>query len=224
MLGLEATGGVHQHELGALGLGRADGVVDHGSGIGIGARVGDHRHAAALPPDLHLLHGGGPEGVGRGDQAAVAAAHRQVGQLAEGGGLADAVDPHHQPDVEPLPLGGEQGNATGGDRFVQQATQLLLEEPDAFGRVHRLLVEALPQGLEHLIGGLHAHIGAQQGGFEVVEHLGGERIVAEAIEQLGDEAAPGLLKAAAQTTQPVDLLQGDVVELAALGGRTSATR
>ena len=106
MLGLQPASRIHQHQLSALGLGSTDGVVDDGGRIGIGAGIGDHRHLAALTPHLHLLHRRGPEGVSSSDQAAVAAAHRQVGQLAERGRLTNAVYPHQQPHVELLAAGG----------------------------------------------------------------------------------------------------------------------
>ena len=106
MLGLQAASSIDQHQLSALGLGSTDGVVDDCRWIGIGAGIGDHRHLAALTPHLHLLHRRGPESISSSNQAAVAAAHRQIGQLAERGRLAHAVYPHQQPHVELLAAGG----------------------------------------------------------------------------------------------------------------------
>ena len=219
MLGLQAAGGVDQHQISALGLGGADGVKHHRRRIGISRGVGHHGDTAALTPDRHLLHSRGAEGVGGGDQAAVAAAHGEIGQLAEGGGFAHPVHTHHQPHIEATTLRRQQLSAAGLDWRIEQGLELLLEEADTLGRLHHFFVEALAQGIEHLIGGLHTHIGTEQEALEIVKHLGGEGIVAEVVEQLGDKTATGFLHATPQPAEPIDLLQGDVVELAALGGK-----
>jgi hypothetical protein len=52
----------------------------------------DHRHAVALAPGLQLRDRGGAEGVAGGQHQAVALVLEAARQLADGGGLADAVD------------------------------------------------------------------------------------------------------------------------------------
>ena len=217
MLGLQASGRVHQHEVETLGLGGADRIEHHRRRIGIGRGIGHDRDPTAVAPDPHLLNGRGPKGVGSGDQAAVATAGGQVGQLAQGGGFADPIHPHQQPDVEPVALGGEQGTATGANRRLKQLLELVLKEANAFAGIHHLHIEALAQGPQGLVRGLDADIGAQQQGFQLVQRLRRERIVAQVGEQLGDEIAAGFLEAAAQPAEPIDFLEGHLVEAATLG-------
>jgi hypothetical protein len=85
--------------------------------------------------------------------------------------------------------------------------------------IHHLLVEPLAQGLQHPVRGLHPHIGAEQGGFDVLEACIAEGVVAEGVEQLGHESLAGLLEAATQAAEPVDLLDRHVFHPAPLGGQ-----
>jgi hypothetical protein len=48
---------------------------------------------------LELLGGGGAERVARGHHHLVAGGHLALAELADGGGLAHAVDAHEQPHV-----------------------------------------------------------------------------------------------------------------------------
>ena len=219
VLGLQPTSRIHQNQLGALGLGCTNGVKHHGSWIRIGAGIGNHRHIAAITPNLHLLNGRGPEGIGRRNQTAVATAHGQVGQLAQGGGFAHPIHAHHQPHVEAIPLGSQQGMGTGLDRLIQDAAELFLQETDPLAGVDHLLIEAFSQGFEHLVGGLNAHIGPQQGAFQVIEHLGGEGVVTKVFKQLGDKPLAGFLQALAQARKPINLLKGNLIDPFALGGQ-----
>ena len=94
---------------------------------------------------------------------------------------------------------------------------MVLEEANAFTGIHHLHIEALPQGPQGLVRGLHAHIGLQQQRFQVVQHLRRERIVAQVGEQLGDEIAAGFFQPTAQAPQPIDLFQGHLIGAPALG-------
>jgi len=50
-------------------------------------------------PGLELLGRGGAEGVAGGEDDGPAGLGLALGELADGGGLADAVDAHEEPDV-----------------------------------------------------------------------------------------------------------------------------
>ena len=113
MFGLQPPGGIHQQQIRAFGARRTNGIENHGSRISVGCGIGHHRHIAALSPHFHLLHGSSPEGVGSGNHGAVTASHRQIGELAESGGFADPIHPHHQPDVEAPALWRQKLKATG---------------------------------------------------------------------------------------------------------------
>ena len=64
-LGVQAPGGVGQHEVGVAGRGPLDGVEDHRAGV---AALGAPHQVGPDPlgPQLELLGGRGPEGVARG--------------------------------------------------------------------------------------------------------------------------------------------------------------
>ena len=64
--------------------------------------LGDHRDAVALAPDLQLLRRCGAEGVTGGKHDLLAVELQFLGQLADGGGLADAVHADHQDHVGTL--------------------------------------------------------------------------------------------------------------------------
>ncbi len=117
-------GGVGQHEVGALGGRRFDGVEDDRRRVG--ALTAAHQlDARPLGPGAELLGGGGPEGVAGGHDDAVAVDRQPLGDLADGGGLADAVDADEQPDVGGVgveaqrPLGGQPGLELGGQGVAQ---------------------------------------------------------------------------------------------------------
>ena len=80
-----------------------------------------------------------------------------------------------------------------------------------------LLIHPLTQGIQHLIGGLDASIRPQQEGFEIVENLRRQRVVTEILQKAGDKALTGLFKAAAKPTQPIDFLEGNLIDATALG-------
>ena len=101
--------------------------------------------------------------------------------------------------------------------MVEDGAQLLLKEAQTLGGIHHLLVEPLAQGAQGPVGGLHPNVCPQQGGFQTINHLGRKRVIAQVVEQLGDQALAGFLEALAQTSQPVDLLKRDLINPLALG-------
>ncbi len=91
-----STRGVGEHEVDAPRVGAADRVVDHRAGVG--ALVGaDDLGAGARRPLLELVGRRRTERVTRGEQDAAALLVVALGQLADGRGLAHAVDPDEEP-------------------------------------------------------------------------------------------------------------------------------
>ena len=66
VLGVQAAGGVHDHDVGAALAAAGDGIEGHRPGVGP-LRALDHVDAGPLAPALELLDGGGPERVGGAD-------------------------------------------------------------------------------------------------------------------------------------------------------------
>ena len=79
--------------------------------------------AGAVAPDLQLLDGGGAKRVGRRQQHGLALRAQGVRQLADGGGLADAVDADHQDDLR-LAINFLHGPLVGG---IQDGKQLVFQ-------------------------------------------------------------------------------------------------
>ncbi len=94
-LGVEAPGRIRNQHVGSAGGGGVQGVVNHGSGIGAGVLC-HYRDLITLTPGLELLDGGGAKGITGGKHHRTAVGLEAVGQLADGGGLAAAVDADHQ--------------------------------------------------------------------------------------------------------------------------------
>ena len=107
-LGVQAPGGVDEHDVDAPRLGCLDRVEHHGAGIGSGL-VRHHVGPGAVRPDAHLVDRRRPVGVGGGDQRGAALLAEAVRELAEGGRLAAAVDPDHEDDARHVARGGGSG-------------------------------------------------------------------------------------------------------------------
>ena len=145
--------GVDEHPGGALGEG-AGGAVE-GDGRGIAAHlVADHGHPGPLAPELQLVDGGGAEGVAGHHQHALAPGLQEGGQLAQGGGLADAVDAHQQHHL------GALGDEGPGGPLPQDPQQLVLQ--DRLGVDLGATLELAAQPGHELLHGGHAQVGLEQ--------------------------------------------------------------
>ena len=133
----------------------------------------DDRRADALAPDLQLLDRRGAEGVAGGEQHAIILLLEPVAELADGGGLARAVDADDQddvrareaPDVERL-----------GDRREDRLD--LLGEDGAQAALVELLEAAGGDRLADALRRFGAEVGGDQRFLDVVEGRGVERRVA----------------------------------------------
>ena len=165
-LGVEAAGRVGQHQVVARAAARstASKTTAEGSPPSLPRTISA---AGALGPHAELLGGRGPEGVARGHDDPAALGLLLAGDLADGGGLADAVDPDEQPHV-------------GRARLVAQAAvaarQLVLElglQPiqQHLGVGDRLGLGRGPQLVEDLAGGGHADVGPDERLLQLVPRL-----------------------------------------------------
>ncbi len=108
VLGVEPPGRVDEHPGRALGQG-AGGPVE-GDGCRIAPHlVADDRHPGPLAPALQLVDGRGPEGVPGHHEHSFAPGLEVGGQLAQGRGLAHAVDAHQQDHLGAIGLEGRGG-------------------------------------------------------------------------------------------------------------------
>ena len=65
---------------------------------------------------------------------------------------------------------------------------------DPFARIHNLLVHALAQCIQNLIGGLHARIRAEQQRLQIIEHFWSEGVITEVLKKPGNEALTGFFQ------------------------------
>src|SRR5688572_1683700 len=99
--GVQAPGRVDQDRIAAPGLARLNRVEHDGGGIRAFLRA-DDVDVRPLGPDRKLLDGGGAERVGRTHQRLLPRRLQQIGEFADGRGLASAVDADDQRDVRSM--------------------------------------------------------------------------------------------------------------------------
>ena len=161
-----------------VGLGRGDGVIDDGGGVGA-LVLADDVAVGALRPDLELVGRGGAEGVARAQEDLFALVAQLVRELADGGGLADAVDADDEDDrrlrVEP------QAGVADVQHVGEDGAQGDLGLVDG---LDVLLADGLAQAVHDGLGGVHAEVGDDEALFQ---------IVVEVVVQLagGEDAADG---------------------------------
>ena len=157
----------------------------------------DDLGAHAVAPLAHLLDGGGAKGVGGGDDDLRVVLSVGVGQLADAGRLAGAVDADDEDDGRPgRRLRGPGRRARGCPRGwadFEDIDELVLEGvAHVVGVVEAFLLDAALHVFEHFLGGGHAGVGADEELFELFP----EGVIdAGAFEEGGEVGEPGLSSA-----------------------------
>jgi hypothetical protein len=161
----------------------------------VAALVAPHQLGAhPLGPQLELLGGRGPEGVAGGHDHRPALGHLLVADLADGGGLAHAVDPDEQPDVG---LAGLDAQRAVGDR--QALLEVGLEGVDQLlGRGDALGLDLGPQLVEEGGGGGDADVGPDQGLLQLLPGLLVDLGAGPHRAEVAGQQAPGLAQAVAE--------------------------
>ena len=186
---MQAAGGVADDNVAVPGLGGGDGVEHHGGGVGA-LLVLNQGHPGAAGPDLQLLDGGGPEGVGGAQNHGLALPLQAGGQLADGGGLAHAVDANHQDDGG---LGGDVQLVVPLQHVRDNGLQL---PHDKAGVGDALLLDALAQPVADKARGVHAHVAHHQQLLQLLKEL--LVYFGKGVDHLGDlpaDVVPGLFQA-----------------------------
>jgi len=199
---VQAARRVQEHEVVAIGQAVVHGFEGYGRRVRALA-LGEESGAHAPGPDLELFDCRRAEGVARHDEHLAALQLGPVGQLGDGGCLADAVDAHHHHH-----LGWVHGlDGLGG---LEDLGQLLAQDHlEAGGVAHASLAGAVLELGEQLARGLEAHVGHDQDFLqlvpEVLVHLavGGEQPVdargyllaclGQALGELDEQAAAFVL-------------------------------
>jgi hypothetical protein len=191
---LQAAGSVDEQHVHVLAARFGERVESEAGGVGA-RRARDHRRTAAAPPDVELVDSGRTEGIAGGEHHRAALGVELGGELADGGGLARAVDADDErnerlslADQERLGHRGEDLlNLGGDDRF-----HLICRD--------RLVVTSIAHRRGDPGRALDAEIGADQHILDLVEH----RLVESALgNEIGDGAADGRRRALETAAEPL---------------------
>ena len=171
--GVQASGGIDDDDVGGARLGSGHRVVNDRGGIGAGFLFDDF-DAVALRPDFQLLDGGGAKGVRGAEHHAAAFLAKAVGELADAGGLARAVDADNENHARAAAI-LRSGDAAGcrhirPDRRVQDSNDVRLDLAlELRGIGERVAVHLFAHGIEDFARRLHAQVGGEQRGLQILE-------------------------------------------------------
>ena len=151
----QAASRIRQDDVDAARPGGGDGVKDHRRRVA--GLLRDYRHMVAFAPGLQLLARGGAEGVAGCQQDRSALCLKMLGQLADRGRLAGAVDAGNHDDERAV-RGQVERFFERPQEFVENLGQRALNllrgvEPVAFGAHFQLI--------EQMLGCIEADVAAQ---------------------------------------------------------------
>ncbi len=175
---LQASGGVHQQDIGVLPARGLDGVEGETGGVRP-LLAGDDGGVKPLAPNAQLFHGRGAKSVAGAENHSFTLATPFGGELGDGGRLArsvDAHDQHHEGALRGVDLEGQSHR-------IQDAFDLAGENRAHFLGLDVLFVARGANGLCDARGSGDAEVGAQQHVLEFVER---ERVELALGENFGD--------------------------------------
>ena len=131
-------------------------------------------------------------------------AEKRCGELADGGGLAGAVDADDEDDGGRL---GDAGHGTLGG--LEDFEQVFANQAAQFGGVvDELAVHALADSFEDFGGGADADVGGDEGVFEFFEQVGVDFLAAgEGVFHAVDETGAGFFDAGLEAVEQVRFLR-----------------
>ena len=121
---METAGGIDNHDIGIVGLGRTQRIESDRRRVGTHLLLHDG-NSHALAPNRNLLDGGGSEGIGRTEVDVEAVFLELVSQLSYRGGLPHSVHTHHHDDIG-------TGSPRGNDKIVFVARVVLGKQRNDF--------------------------------------------------------------------------------------------
>ena len=193
---LKAAGSIDDQHVLAVRRGLLD-AVEHDSRGVAAFLAGNDRRTDPIAPDLQLFDGGGAERIARGQQNTIILLLEPMAELADGRGLARAVDADHQDHVRP----GKTPDLQWLRDWREDLLDLLGQD-----RPKAPFVEPFEflgsDGFPNAARRLRTQVRGNQRFFDIVERRGVERRAAgQACEVVGD-AIGGLLEPAAQAVEP----------------------
>ena len=147
---MQPSGGVDEDDVHVLGLGGLDAVKHHGGRVRP-LVLADDGCAASARPDLQLVCGRRPEGISRHQHDLLSLSGQLLRDLADGGGLAHAVDADDQNHAG---VGGQIQLRVPHGKHVHK--DILQRFPRFLRGFQVLLPDGLAQPPHSLDGGVHA--------------------------------------------------------------------
>ncbi len=194
----QAPGGIDQHHITATRFAGSHGIKAQCSRVA--ACAADDFDHIAIGPYGQLLARCGAEGVCRSQQHALPSLAQVLGELADGGGFARTVYARHHDDGGRVLANHQrllQGLQQVGNGVCQQGAHL-----HRFAGARR--PDALAQIRQQEVGGLHARIGHEQGGFQLFV----QRFVYLADAKCRADIAAGFFQPSFEPAQPVAAVGG----------------
>ena len=164
---MQAARRVDDHHVDAAGPCRAQRVERNGRRVGAGP-VRHDVDVQPTAPHLQLIDRRGAKGVGGSEQHAAAILPEGAGELGDAGGLAHAVNAHHEQG---------QGRLLGNHRLrgpvgMKQRRDLFLEQFEGLrGIGNGVLPDPRAQPVENLLGGRDAHVSEDERLLELVPEV-----------------------------------------------------
>ena len=191
----QPAGGVGHQDVDAARVRRMHRVENHRRRVASGlSAMGNYRHVVALAPGHQLFACRSPEGVASGQQHALALCLEVLGQLADGGGLADTVDPadHH----------GQRFGAIEVHGLLQRRKQLRNQVRErafeGFAILDALAIGAAAQVGDQRGGGVDTAIGRDQRVFKLFE----QRLIDLQADEHRSQLSPRLGQARLESVGP----------------------
>ena len=183
-------------------VGRAlDALEDHRRGVGAFLAAHDGR-ADAIRPDLQLLGGRGAEGVARGEQNLFPVGDQLGRELADGRGLAAAVDA----DDQQARTACASNVSAGASRVRICALRWRRKAQTASGSFRSLRVSDVRISSSNSLAGAHADVGGQQHLLDLVDDAGIQLLAPG--EDLAEARNPARPRARQPGRQRGDILLG----------------
>lgn len=174
------SGRIGDDDVKMTGTSCGHGIED--DGCGIAPRLGDHVDAIAFAPDGKLFASRCTEGVACGKKDAPAFIGEVAGKLADGRGLAGAVDAAHHDDAGRGLRDVERSFCRREDlhEFIAQCTANVVL------RLQSLPLNVTAQALYDVRRGLDAHVCGDQRGLELLKEV----LVDDAAREDADDVVP----------------------------------
>ena len=197
---LQATCGVHEHGVDALLLASLHGIKRDGCGVGA-FLLGTHGlHAHAVTPGGQLLGRGRTERIRGAQEQGLTVSDHHAGNLADRGGLTDAIhaDDQHHAGVAVATGGLQLAVHVGADNLHELFAEHLLH---GGGVARTLNAHTLLQRLHQAGGRLGTEVSEQQGLLNLVPDVLVDAVAGEQSQQALAEHVVGACQAGTQAHQ-----------------------